>query len=287
MLGIYHYLHYLCSVITVTTGNNRTIIHNQAMKQTFFSLLLALLCLSSCKTAEKVVYFQDAESGESFSTQATQALTLVPGDKIGVMVTSASTPDLALRYNLQVGQTSSTTQNYDNQRYTIDENGNIDMPGIGRISVSGLTRAEAAKKIQTAFREGVLNDAVVTVAAYNRYVTVLGDVARPGQQEIRRDNITILEALGQAGDLTITARRDRVRVVRQEGNMSKTYFIDLRSKDMFSSPVYNLKQNDVVYVEPNKVKMGQSTNNDNSVRNISTWLSVTSVLTSIAILIFR
>ncbi len=203
------------------------------------------------------------------------------------MVTSASTPDLALRYNLQVGQTSSTTQNYDNQRYTIDENGNIDMPGIGRISVSGLTRAEAAKKIQTAFREGVLNDAVVTVAAYNRYVTVLGDVARPGQQEIRRDNITILEALGQAGDLTITARRDRVRVVRQEGNMSKTYFIDLRSKDMFSSPVYNLKQNDVVYVEPNKVKMGQSTNNDNSVRNISTWLSVTSVLTSIAILIFR
>ena len=203
------------------------------------------------------------------------------------MVTSASTPDLALRYNLQVGQTSSTTQNYDNQRYTIDENGNIDMPGIGRISVAGMTRAEAAKKIQTAFREGVLNDAVVTVAAYNRYVTVLGDVARPGQQEIRRDNITILEALGQAGDLTITARRDRVRVVRQEGNMSKTYFIDLRSKDMFSSPVYNLKQNDVVYVEPNKVKMGQSTNNDNSVRNISTWLSVTSVLTSIAILIFR
>ena len=76
-------------------------------------------------------------------------------------------------------------------------------------------------------------------------------------------------------------------MVRQEGNESKIYFIDLRSKDMFTSPVYNLQQNDVVYVEPNKVKMGQSTNNDNSVRNISTWLSVTSVLTSIAILIFR
>ena len=161
------------------------------------------------------------------------------------------------------------------------------MPGIGRTSVAGLTRAEAAAKIQDAFRSGILNDAVVTVAAYNRFITVIGDVARPGQQEIRRDNITILEALGQAGDLNITARRDRVRVVRQEGNESKIYFIDLRSKDMFTSPVYNLQQNDVVYVEPNKVKMGQSTNNDNSVRNISTWLSVTSVLTSIAILIFR
>ena len=242
------------------------------MKKSLFSFLLVLFCLTSCKTAERIIYFQDAQYGKTFDTQATKALTLVPGDKIGVMVTSASTPELAIRYN---------------QRYTIDENGNIDMPGIGRTSVAGLTRAEAAAKIQDAFRSGILNDAVVTVAAYNRFITVIGDVARPGQQEIRRDNITILEALGQAGDLNITARRDRVRVVRQEGNESKIYFIDLRSKDMFTSPVYNLQQNDVVYVEPNKVKMGQSTNNDNSVRNISTWLSVTSVLTSIAILIFR
>lgn len=257
------------------------------MKKTLFSFLLVLFCLTSCKTAERIIYFQDAQYGKTFDTQATKALTLVPGDKIGVMVTSASTPELAIRYNLQLANSSSSTMNQDNQRYTIDENGNIDMPGIGRTSVAGLTRAEAAAKIQDAFRSGILNDAVVTVAAYNRFITVIGDVARPGQQEIRRDNITILEALGQAGDLNITARRDRVRVVRQEGNESKIYFIDLRSKDMFTSPVYNLQQNDVVYVEPNKVKMGQSTNNDNSVRNISTWLSVTSVLTSIAILIFR
>ena len=116
---------------------------------------------------------------------------------------------------------------------------------------------------------------------------MLGEVARPGLQEITRDKMTILEAIGRAGDLTITGRRDCIRVLRQEGNVTKTYFVDLRSKDLFNSPVFNLQQNDVVYVEPNKVRMGQSTNNDNSVRNISTWLSVTSVLTSIAILIFR
>ena len=153
--------------------------------------------------------------------------------------------------------------------------------------MGGLTRSEAAAKIQQAFRAGLLKDAVVTVSAYNQFVTILGDVARPGRQEIRRDNITIFEALGMAGDLNITGRRDAVKVIRQEGNVSKTYFIDLRSKDVFNSPVYNLQQNDIVYVEPNKVKMGQSTNNDNSVRAISTWLSVTSVLTSIAILIWR
>ncbi len=172
-------------------------------------------------------------------------------------------------------------------RYTIDENGNVDLLGIGRIKVGGLTRSEAAAKIQSVFRNGVLNDAVVTVAAYNQFVTVLGDVARPGRLEIARDNITIFEAIGMAGDLNITGRRDAIKVIRQEGNECKTYFIDLRSKNVFNSPVYNLQQNDIVYVEPNRVKMGSSTNNDNSIRNISTWLSITSVLTSISILIWR
>jgi polysaccharide export outer membrane protein len=74
-------------------------------------------------------------------------------------------------------------------------------------------------------------------------------------------------------------------VIRQEGTESKTYYVDLRSKDLLGSPVYNLRQNDVVYVQPNKVKQGQSTNNDNSVRSIATWLSISSVLTSSAILI--
>lgn len=194
---------------------------------------------------------------------------------------------MALRYNLSTGTNTSSTQNADNMRYTIDENGNVDLLGIGRIKVGGLTRSEAAAKIQSVFRNGVLNDAVVTVAAYNQFVTVLGDVARPGRLEIARDNITIFEAIGMAGDLNITGRRDAIKVIRQEGNECKTYFIDLRSKNVFNSPVYNLQQNDIVYVEPNRVKMGSSTNNDNSIRNISTWLSITSVLTSISILIWR
>lgn len=194
---------------------------------------------------------------------------------------------MAFRYNLSTGTNTSSTQNADNMRYTIDENGNVDLLGIGRIKVGGLTRSEAAAKIQSVFRNGVLNDAVVTVAAYNQFVTVLGDVARPGRLEIARDNITIFEAIGMAGDLNITGRRDAIKVIRQEGNECKTYFIDLRSKNVFNSPVYNLQQNDIVYVEPNRVKMGSSTNNDNSIRNISTWLSITSVLTSISILIWR
>lgn len=250
-------------------------------------VLLILLALASCKTRERIVYLQDVVQHEAIATQPVVTLKLSPGDKIGVTVTSAATPQLAMRYNLSAGNASSVSQNANNFRYTLDENGNVDLLGIGRVQIGGLTRSEAATKIQSVFRNGVLNDAVVTVAAYNQYVTVLGDVSRPGRYEVSRDNITLLELLGMAGDLNITARRDAIKVIRQEGNESKTYFVDLRSKDIFNSPVYNLQQNDIVYVEPNRVKIGQSTNNDNSVRNITTWLSITSVLTSICILIFR
>lgn len=250
-------------------------------------MLLILLALASCKTRERIVYLQDVVQHEAIATQPVVTLKLSPGDKIGVMVTSAATPQLAMRYNLSAGNASSVSQNANNFRYTLDENGNVDLLGIGRVQIGGLTRSEAAAKIQSVFRNGVMNDAVVTVAAYNQYVTVLGDVSRPGRYEVSRDNITLLELLGMAGDLNITARRDAIKVIRQEGNESKTYFVDLRSKDIFNSPVYNLQQNDIVYVEPNRVKIGQSTNNDNSVRNITTWLSITSVLTSICILIFR
>ena len=258
------------------------------MKKNLLLMLALVLALASCKTREKIVYLQDTLPNESVPTQKINVLKIEPGDKLGITVTSAATPELAARYNLNTGSNSSTGQaNYDNFRYTVDENGNIDMQGIGRVQVGGLTRSEAASKIQNAFRNGVLNDAVVTVSAYNQYITILGDVARPGRQEIKRDNINILEALGMAGDLNITGRRDAVKVIRQEGDVAKTYYIDLRSKNIFNSPVYNLQQNDIVYVEPNKMKMGQSTNNDNSVRAIQTWLSVSSVLTSISILIFK
>ena len=258
------------------------------MKKNLILLFIALLTMASCKTQEKIVYFQDTEANGTIETQKAIALKLIPGDKIGVNVTSATTPELAMRYNLTQGNAStSATINANNYRYTLDENGNVDLPGIGRLKVSGLTRAEAASLIQAKYRDGIINDAVVTVSTYNQYVTILGEVKNPGQLEITRDNLNILEAIGRAGDLTITGRRDRVKVIRQEGNESKTYYVDLRSKDIFNSPVYNLQQNDVIYVEPNKMKSGQSTYNDNSIRSISTWLSISSFLTSLAILIFR
>ena len=254
-------------------------------------LATALLVLSSCKTREKVVYFQDMTDSVEIPTQALQPLKLLPGDKLSVIVTSSATPTLAIQYNLPIitTQVGAASRSFSNQvaLYTIDENGCIDIPTLGRVTISNLTRSEAAQYIQNKLRAEQLRDAVVTVSVFDQFVTVLGEVKTPGRVPINRDNITILEALGQVGDLNVTARRDHIAVIRQEGGQSKTYYVDIRSKDILNSPVYNLQQNDVVYVEPNKVKIGQYTNNDNSVRSISTWLSVSSVLISLGILIFR
>lgn len=255
------------------------------MKKTIFLLLLSALAITSCKTPEDIEYFQNTQPDSIIATQAIKTLKLVPGDKIGVTVTSANTPELAARYNLTSGNSSSSTTNADNMRYTIDENGNVDIPGIGRTAVGGFTRAEAAARIQSMFRNGIINDAVVTVAAYNRYITVLGEVASPGQQEITRDNITILEAIGRAGDLTITGQRKQVKVIRQEGNESRTYYIDLTTDDIFKSPVYNLQQNDVVYVAPNDKRKRDSKATGNIFNTPSIWISLASLATTIATLV--
>lgn len=260
------------------------------MKKILPLLAAVAFVLCGCHSAEKVIYFQDIASGETLPTRVIEAMKLQPGDKVSILVSSAATPDIAVRYNLVLAQ-NSVGANRSNQNYvsvyTIDENGDVDIPSLGRTRIAGLTRSEVAQKVQSIFRNGILNDAVVTVSAYDQYVTVLGEVAHPGRVNITKDNMTLLDAIGAAGDLTIQGRRDRVLVMRQEGNETQSYYVDLRSKDVFNSPVFNLRQNDYIYVEPNQVRISQSTYNENSFRQVSTWVSITSLLMSLGILIFR
>lgn len=252
------------------------------MNRFFLVLVAVLLTLSSCKTREKILYFQDIENGSVIPTQAIQPLTFQPGDNLTVIVSSSATPQLAVQFNL-----STSTGSQQMAVYTIDENGCIDIPILGRTKISGLTRSGTAAKIQSILRDGKLRDAVVTVNSYDQYITILGEVNKPGKQTITKDRLTIIEALGAAGDLTIHGCRDNILVLRQEGTETKSYYVDLRSKDVMNSPVYNLRQNDVVYVQPNKVKMGQSTNNDNSLRTIGTWMSIVSFLMSLGVLVLK
>ncbi len=260
------------------------------MKKILLILATTLFVLSSCKTSEKVIYFQDVEDQATILTKAINDITFKAGDKLTIIVT-CSKPELALPFNLPImtTQVGATTRSGAQQVavYTIDAEGYVDVPTLGKVKIAGLTRAQTAEKIQNEIRKpGLITDAVVTVNAYDQFVTIFGEVKTPGKISINKDNLTLLEAIGMAGDLTIHGRRDRVLVLRQEGTETTPYYVDLRSKDIFNSPVYNLKQNDYIYVEPNKVRAGQSTVNDNSFRSVSTWLSISSFLLSLAILVF-
>lgn len=122
---------------------------------------------------------------------------------------------------------------------------------------------------------------------YESLFSVLGEVKTPGKYSITKDQISLLEAISMAGDLTIYGKRDAIFVIREENGERVTHWVDIRSKDIFTSPVYYLKQNDVVYVQPNKVRAGQSTINENNVKSVSLWISIGSFLTSLGVLLFK
>ena len=262
-------------------------------------LLLAACAalLSSCATPKEVVYFQDLQQtdGTLAAVQAKE-IRVRPDDKISIIVNSRD-PQLTDLFNLpyvsrQLGQTlRSVTSTYGQSQgvsgYTVDSDGNIDFPVLGKIHVEGMTREEIGRCIKDELvGQDLVKDPIVTVEFMNLTVSVMGEVAKPGRYAIERDRITILDALSMAGDLTIYGRRDAVMVQRMEGDTLMVYRLNLVSgEDVYTSPAFYLQQNDLVYVAPNDVKVRESTVNGNNIRSTSFWISLGSLLTSVAVLI--
>ena len=255
-------------------------------------LAIGILAVPSCSTPKEISYFQDLESVEGQRIGGAKGITVRPKDKISIIVNCKS-PELTALFNLpyvtqRLGENSRSTissgysQGYISG-YTVDDRGCVDFPVLGKVHVAGMTREEIASEIKRELREqGQATDAVVTVDFMNLYYQVLGEVARPGRYAIDKDALTILDAIGAAGDLTIYGRRDRVKVLRDEGGRMRTYEVDLCSaSDLIASPVYYVRQNDVIYVDPNDVRARQSTVNGNNVRSTSFWISLTSLAASI------
>lgn len=260
------------------------------MKIKTLILFSCVLLLSSCAAHKNILYFQDASDGSVEKVfYNTGRIRLQPDDVISIIVKSRDM-NLTNLFNLpyytqRLGSTTEFTNNYSNgvATYLVNQNGDITFPVIGKIHVAGLTRGELADLIQNMLiRDNLVKDPVVSVDFANLYVSVLGDVSRPGRVRIDHDEFTLLDAISAAGDLVITGQRGTVRVIRVENGQQKTYMVDLRSSEQLAnSPVYFLKQNDVVYVEPNKMKARQSTVNGNNVLNASFWVSVSSLAVTI------
>jgi len=246
--------------------------------------------LASCNSSKKVLYMQDANINMPERIGNLKEITVQPGDKITIMV-NCKDPELAQMFNLvetntRIGQQRAYT-NYVSA-YSVDQFGDIKFPVLGTIHVGGLTRTGIAELIDHRLvSENLLKDPVVTVEFANLHVSVLGDVAHPATYSITNDRITLFEALSMAGDLNVTGKRDGVYVIREENGKRETYKLDLRSADVMNSPVFYLKQNDVIYVEPNSTKAGQSNVSENSLKSAGLWVSVASLLTSVAVLIWK
>ena len=266
------------------------------MKSRFLIILIATVTLLSCSKNNNLAYFNnlgDSPSGTLPNPQGIYPIRVQPDDELVITVTSAI-PEATAAYNLPMdnpatrGNLRQQTQPR-SQTYIVDDDGYIIMPVLGRLHVKGKTLKEISTEITSMVAQDV-KDPHVRVDFVNFSVDVMGEVKAPQRVYTGHQHFTVLDALAQCGDLTEFGQRDRVYVIRTEEN-SRTYQrLDLTSSDVFNSPYFYLKQNDVIYVEPNKIRVDNSKYNQNNAFKlsvISTIVSSVSVIASLVIALAR
>jgi polysaccharide export outer membrane protein len=243
-------------------------------------LLLLVALLSSCVSRKELAYFRPitAESAEEINKHfEAQPEPRVKVNDALVITVSALDPEAVVPYNLPYVAYSTPTSSMipttpSFQYYTVDGNGDINFPVLGKIRVVDMTQSEVIKMLEDKLRAQIV-DPIVTMRFLNARVTVLGEVRNPGTYYLNNGRISILEALGMAGDMTQYARRDNVLITRENNGKLEFARLDLRSDEIFTSPYFYLQQNDVVMVAPNQAR---TTSN----QSISLWLSLVGTLSS-------
>lgn len=253
------------------------------------------LMLAACTTPKNITYFPDAVNGEVFELPSNKGIILQPADRISIIVNTKSVelnnmlnmPVTSQIIGYQEQQTFNMSQG--TSGYTIDPEGNIEFPLVGKVKAAGMTRSELAEYLkQTLHEQHAATDAVVTVEYLNLGFSVMGEVSKPGFYQFDSDKVNLLQGLSKAGDMKITGKRKNVKVIRTIGDKQETYIVDLQNqKELAASPAFYLQQNDVIYVEPNNYQKRQSAANANEITKASFWLSAISVLTTVSVLIFK
>ncbi|GGB72164.1 polysaccharide export outer membrane protein [Flavobacterium suaedae] len=250
-------------------------------KRTFaLCTLIVVMLLTSCASNKDVVYLHNNSTNEEFDAKK-YANVLQPDDKLIITVT-ADEPSLAAPFNLmylsmQSNEIRSVVNDDALFSYLIDQNGEIDLAGIGKVKLSGLTRVEAEKKIKELLEQQIKNPGV-NLRVINFKVSVLGEVSRPGPVNVSGDRITLLEALSMSGDLTIYGKRKDILVIREVQGAITVNSIDITSADFINSSFYYLKHNDVVYVKPNKTKVNSSVIGPNLTVGISALSLIVTII---------
>jgi polysaccharide export outer membrane protein len=249
------------------------------------------MMITGCGSSKNVAYFQNSDSVNLDMSKVLYDARIMPKDMLSITVNTTD-PEASIPFNLTVAtpqtvslRTQSTTTAA-LQTYLVDNEGNIDFPLVGTLHLGGLTKGEAERLVLEKIKPymSATENPIVTVRMINYKISVIGEVAHPGMFTVANEKISILEALAQAGDLTIYGVRDRVKLIREDATGKKEiHVLNLNDANIINSPYYYLQQNDIVYVEPNKVKSQNS-----SVGSMTTlWFSATSILISLTSLLYN
>lgn len=244
-------------------------------------LMIIFMAFSSCVSRKDMVYFENVNQlRKSVERRKSDNLEIQPDDELTIRVT-APEQEAAVPFNLtkSIGSQIGMGGNVELETYLVSDEGTIQFPVIGTVEVEGLTSIELAEKIKGLIDEYV-KDPLVNVRILNFKITVLGEVNKPGTFSIDDDHIDLSKAIAMAGDLTIYGKRENILIMGEEKG-EKTYaYLDLTDASVVNSPYYNLRQNDVIYVEPKTSKLQVA----GSLGVASTYLSIASVVASLIIL---
>ena len=257
-------------------------------KNTWLALVLLLASLSACIAPRKVVLVEDMQPDSLYNSVEMPTIRIQKNDRLYISV-SSKTPELAAPFNIESGAyqiedngniARSNLAAVKTDGYLVDQRGKIDFPVLGTLEVFGHTVEQVRDTLRNRLvSEGFINDPIVRVELINLKISVVGAVQRQQVLNVPDNRINILEAIAQAGGLTRNAAADRVTVIREENGVRTRIVQDIGSKDLFDSPAFYLKQNDIVFVEG--ISAESSPREDRGWRFLSTLLGTGTLVFSI------
>jgi polysaccharide export outer membrane protein len=248
-------------------------------------LFLFAFVLFSCASRKDVVYFQNIDNLSAAANKNSYEIKIQPDDLLMIIV-SAEDPESAIPFNLSTVNLS-TNNNLNSVRgqetiqyYLVNANGTIDFPTLGKLNVGGLSKSEVLEMMKSKISK-YINNPIVNLRIMNFKVSVQGEVTAPGTYTITSERVTLIEALGLARDLTIYGKRNNILIIREVNGVKSYNRVDISKADFINSSFYYLSQNDVVYVEPNNVKINGAAVGPNT----GVFISIAGILISLITLI--
>ncbi len=247
-----------------------------------FCTIIVEIFFTSCNATKNVVYFENLKDTTFYSGNSETQFLIEPNDILGISISSLNAEASAIfnpTSNTNIKSTTVTGASTESGGYLVNPDGTIQLPVLGYVTAGGLTKKQLKDNITSLIlSKKLLVSPLVEIRFLNYEVTVLGEVGKPTVITVPNEKISMLKAIGLAGDLTIYGKRENVLLIREENGQKKIRHINLNSRNFFNSPFYYLQPNDVVYVAPNKNKINQGTKNPQLIPVILSGLSVVVII---------